>query len=227
LRDFSGFAPLRATPTDNGYIPKLLNPACRRRRIACYESPNADKNHAKNAVCLHSAVSRRHIARAQWRQLTVKNWLHRKLLDSLLVLLTQGISPNSLALCVAIGVVVGNIPVLGVSTIICTIVALIFRLNLPAIQLVQAAMAPTQLLLIIPFVRLGEWIMRTPAQAVSIKAAFALMAQGIWHSVIVLKDAILHASVAWALIAPFSIYLIYRLLTPLFQRAAAELLGQR
>jgi uncharacterized protein (DUF2062 family) len=154
----------------------------------------------------------------------VRDWLHRKLVKPLLVLLTQGISPKSLALCVAIGVVVGNIPVLGVSTILCTIVALILRLNVPAIQLVQAAMAPTQLLLIIPFVRLGEWLMHDPAQAVTIKAAFALMAQGIWHSVIVLKDAILHGTVAWALIAPFFIYLIYRLLVPLFERAAAELL---
>jgi len=124
---------------------------------------------------------------------------------------------------VAIGLVVGNIPVLGVSTIICSIVALVFRLNLPAIQLVQAAMAPTQLLLIIPFVRLGEWLMHAPRQAVSIKAGLALMAQGIWHSVVVLKDAILHASIAWALMAPFLIYLFYRLLTPLFERAAAEL----
>lgn len=154
----------------------------------------------------------------------MRNWLHRKLLKPLLVLLTQGISPKSLALCVAIGVVVGNIPVLGVSTILCTVVALIFRLNLPAIQLVQAAMAPTQLLLIIPFVRLGEWLMHDPAQAVTIKAAFALMAQGIWHSVIVLKDAILHGTVAWALVAPFSIYFVYRLLTPIFERAAVELL---
>lgn len=153
----------------------------------------------------------------------MRKWLHRRLVQPLLALLTQGISPQRLALCVAIGLVVGNIPVLGVSTIICSIVALVFRLNLPAIQLVQAAMAPTQLLLIIPFVRLGEWLMHAPRQAVSIKAGLALMAQGIWHSVVVLKDAILHASIAWALMAPFLIYLFYRLLTPLFERAAAEL----
>jgi uncharacterized protein (DUF2062 family) len=150
-------------------------------------------------------------------------WLHRKLIHPLLTLLMQGISPRRLALCVAIGVVVGNIPVLGVSTIICGIIALVFRLNLPAIQLVQAAMAPTQLLLIIPFVRLGEWLTHAPKQAVSIKAGLALMAQGIWHSIAVLKDAILHAGIAWTLIAPFSVYFIYLLLTPLFERAALEL----
>jgi uncharacterized protein (DUF2062 family) len=150
------------------------------------------------------------------------NW-HRRLQEPLLALLTQGISADRLALCVAIGVVVGNIPILGVSTIVCTVIALVFRLNLPTMQLVQAAMAPTQILLIIPFVRLGEWIVRAPVQAVSIKAALALMSQGLWHTVRVLWDAILHASLAWALVAPLFIYLLHRLLTPLFERAASQI----
>lgn len=154
----------------------------------------------------------------------MKNWLYRMLLEPLLALLRQGISPRRLALCVAIAVVVGNIPILGVSTILCAFIALIFRLNLPAIQLVQAAMAPTQILLIIPFVRLGEWIVRTPPQVVSIKAALALMSQGgVWQAVVVLRDAIFHAGLAWALTAPFCIYLIHRLLMPVFERMAAQI----
>jgi uncharacterized protein (DUF2062 family) len=154
----------------------------------------------------------------------LKNWLYRWLLEPLLALLRQGISPQRLALCVAIAVVVGNIPILGVSTILCAFIALIFRLNLPAIQLVQAAMAPTQLLLIIPFVRLGEWIVRAPPQLVSIKAALALMSQGgVWQAVVVLRDAIFHAGLAWALTAPFCVYLIHRLLTPVFERMAAQI----
>src|ERR1700678_1311668 len=100
---------------------------------------------------------------------TLYAWMYRKILEPLLGLLTQGISPDRLALCVAIGVVVGNIPILGISTILCTAIALVFRLNLPAMQIVQAAMAPTQVLLIIPFVRLGEWIARAPAEPLSIK----------------------------------------------------------
>ncbi|MGO9932365.1 MAG: DUF2062 domain-containing protein [Steroidobacteraceae bacterium] len=151
------------------------------------------------------------------------NWLHRRLVEPLLALLIQGISPDRLALCVAIGAVVGNVPILGVSTITCSIIALVFRLNLPAILLVQAAMAPTQVLLFIPFVRLGEWILRAPAQPVSIDAALALMAQGVWHAAAVLWDAILHASLAWALMAPLCIHLLRRLLTPLFERAAAQI----
>lgn len=156
----------------------------------------------------------------------MKKWLHRRLVEPLLALLRQGISPRRLALCVAIAIVVGNIPILGVSTILCTFIALIFRLNLPAIQLVQAAMAPTQLVLIIPFVRLGEWTLHVPPQLVSIRGAFALMSQGIWQAVVVLRDAILHATLAWILIAPFCIYLLHRFFTQVFERMAAQLRRQ-
>jgi uncharacterized protein (DUF2062 family) len=152
----------------------------------------------------------------------LKSWLYRRLVYPLVALLRQGISPRRLALCVAIAIVVGNIPVLGVSTILCTFIALIFRLNLPAIQLVQAAMAPTQVLLLIPFVRLGERMLRVPSEALSINAALALVSSGVWHAIVVLRAAIFHALFAWALLAPLCIYLFYRLLTPVFERTAAQ-----
>ena len=123
-------------------------------------------------------------------------------------------------MCVAVGVVIGTIPVLGVSTVLCTLVALLFRLNLPAIQLAQWAMAPIQLLLIIPFVRLGEWLLRAPPQPLSLKAGAALMQQGVGAAVVALWDAIVHASLAWALVAPVVILLLNKILTPIFKRAA-------
>ncbi len=153
----------------------------------------------------------------------MKNWLRAKILDPLLALLRQGMSPDRLALCVAIGVVVGNIPILGLSTVLCTVIALAFRLNLPAIQAVQAAMAPTQILLIIPFVRLGEWISRAPPEPLSIKAGLALLAQGAGHAIVALWDAILHAGLAWILVAPFAVYLLYKSLTPVFAHAALQI----
>ncbi|MEP6883826.1 MAG: DUF2062 domain-containing protein [Gammaproteobacteria bacterium] len=153
----------------------------------------------------------------------MKDWLRRRILAPLLALLSQGVSADRLALCVAIGVVVGNMPILGVSTILCTAIALAFRLNLPAIQLVQAVMAPTQVLLIIPFVRLGEWILRVPPQPLSIKEGLALLAGGAGHAIVVLWDAILHAGLAWIMVAPFAVYLSYKLLTPVFARAAAKI----
>jgi uncharacterized protein (DUF2062 family) len=150
-------------------------------------------------------------------------WFRRHLVDPLLMLLKQGLAPDRLALCVAIGIVVGNIPILGVSTILCIVIALAFRLNLAAIQLVQAAMAPTQVLLIIPFVRLGEWILQAPHQAISVADGLALVAHGVLNAVIVLWDAIAHAGLAWLLVAPFVTFMLYRILTPVFERVAVKI----
>jgi uncharacterized protein (DUF2062 family) len=156
----------------------------------------------------------------------VAGWLRRRIADPLLQQLQQGMSADRLALAVAVGVVVGNIPIFGTSTILCAAIALAFRLNQPAIQIAQAAMAPTQLLLIIPFVRLGEWLMRAPHQAISIKAALAFAARDTGQAAVVLRDALIHAGVAWMLVAPIAGYTIYRLLTPVFRRLRAEMFGK-
>jgi uncharacterized protein (DUF2062 family) len=153
----------------------------------------------------------------------VAGWLRRRIMDPLLQQLRHGLSVDRLALAVAVGVVVGNIPIFGASTILCAAIALAFRLNQPAIQMAQAAMAPTQLLLIIPFVRLGEWLLRAPHQAISIRAALAFAARDTGQAAAVLRDALIHAGVAWVLVAPSAVYAIYRLLTPLFRRLAADM----
>ncbi len=142
----------------------------------------------------------------------MKGWLRGRILDPLQRLLQQGVSPERLALCVAIGVVVGNIPILGTSTLLCAAIALLFRLNLPAMQIVQAAMAPTQLLLIIPFVRLGEWLLRAPP-----------LPQGGARPIVVLWDAAVDAGFAWILVAPVATFLIYKMLAPAFDRAARQI----
>lgn len=129
--------------------------------------------------------------------------LRRRVWDPLLGLLKQGVTPDRLALCVAIGIVIGNIPYFGTSTILCTIIALVFRLNLPAMLLVQAAMAPTQVLLIIPFVRLGEWLLHAPPQPLTM----------LW-------DAILHAGFAFLVVGPVAILVLYRILRPVFELVA-------
>jgi uncharacterized protein (DUF2062 family) len=150
----------------------------------------------------------------------VRAFLRRRLVDPILELLRQGVTPEKLALSLAFGLGIGIFPVLGVSTILCTVVAIGLRLNLPAIQLVNYLASPLQLVLIIPFVRVGEHLLGRAPQPLSISEGFKLMAQGIWHSVIVLWDAIVHAALGWAVLGPLIIYGLYRAFRPALQRAA-------
>lgn len=71
----------------------------------------------------------------------------------------QGITPQRLALTLALGFVLGCIPVLGIPTGLCVLVALAFRLNQPVIQLANYLAMPFQVALIVPFTRLGGKLM--------------------------------------------------------------------
>jgi uncharacterized protein (DUF2062 family) len=70
--------------------------------------------------------------------------------------LLQGISPQRLALTLALGFAIGCVPVVGVTTVLCALLALILRLNFPVIQAANWAAMPLQLVLIVPFVHLGK-----------------------------------------------------------------------
>lgn len=72
--------------------------------------------------------------------------------------LRQGISPRRLALTIALGFVLGCIPVIGIPTALCAMIAILFRLNLPAIQAANYAAMPFQVALIVPLARLGGWM---------------------------------------------------------------------
>jgi len=62
---------------------------------------------------------------------------------------TEGLSPNKIALIVAVGLVLGAFPVYGCPTILCGLAAVALRLNLPAIQLVNQMATPVQIALLI------------------------------------------------------------------------------
>ncbi|SMB99314.1 conserved hypothetical protein [Hymenobacter roseosalivarius DSM 11622] len=81
--------------------------------------------------------------------------MRRRVLNPLLGVLRQGLSPTQLALTVALGVAFGLIPVLGVTTLFSTFAAVRLRLNVAALLLISHLMSPLQLLLLIPLLQLG------------------------------------------------------------------------
>lgn len=70
-----------------------------------------------------------------------------------------GLSPESTALILAVGLVLGVFPVFLCPTILCTLAAFVFRLNFPAIQLVNQLSSPLQLVLLIPLNRIGAHLL--------------------------------------------------------------------
>ena len=82
----------------------------------------------------------------------------RALREKVVSWLSQGISPERLALTLALGFAIGCLPMIGIPTALCMLIALGLRLNVPAIQAANYAAMPLQIALIFPFVRLGGWM---------------------------------------------------------------------
>lgn len=150
---------------------------------------------------------------------TKKGFLYRKLVKPILDLLRQGITPEKIALSIALGAAIGVLPALGTTTALCAIAALVLRLNLPAIQIVNYFVYPAQIALLLPFFRLGEWLFRARHLPLSISQIYEMIHGGTWNAIKFLWTTAWHAIVAWALLAPLFVALVYVILTPLLRRA--------
>jgi uncharacterized protein (DUF2062 family) len=134
------------------------------------------------------------------------------------VWLRQGISPRRLALTLALGFAIGCIPVVGIPTLVCAAVALALRLNQPAIQAANYVVMPLQVALIVPFVRLGGWLVSSQQGALAVgtllhSSPMAMVSQ--------LGGLAGMALLAWLLIAVPAVALLTFTLTPLLRRLPA------
>lgn len=67
-----------------------------------------------------------------------------------------GLTPRKLALTLCIGTAFGIIPLVWGTSLICIIIAHVFRLNHVALQSVNYLLWPVHLLLLVPFFKLGS-----------------------------------------------------------------------
>ena len=128
--------------------------------------------------------------------------------------LRQGISPQRLALTLALGFAIGCFPVVGVPTAACAVVALALKLNQPAIQAANYVAMPLQVALIVPFVRMGGWLF-TGTSSPALTAGANL--QTLSHFVSMTGGAL----VAWLVFAGPAVALMTLALTMVFRRIPA------
>jgi uncharacterized protein (DUF2062 family) len=93
-----------------------------------------------------------------------------------------GLSPTTIALILAVGMVLGVFPVYGCPTVLCVVAAIVLRLNLPAVQLINQLVLPLQLVLLVPLNRFG-------ARVASGSAALALPDS--WRVASAARDAVI------------------------------------
>ena len=148
------------------------------------------------------------------------NWLRRRLWEPLVAQLRQGLSPERLAWSLALGLGAGVSPLVGSSTGLCILLALVFKLNQVVMQVANYLAYPLQLLLLIPFIRLGEKLFGAPSLPLNIDVIAKAIRADAWGALPVFWTSLWHGTVAWLLVTPLASALLALLLTPLFRAAA-------
>ncbi len=148
----------------------------------------------------------------------MRDFLKHRLLRPLLDQLTQGVSPDDLALTVALGVVIGIFPILGTTTAICLAVGLPLRLNQPALQAANHAMIIPQFLLIPVFVKAGESFFRLPPVTFDPRLLPGEFMAGPVAFLKMYGRAGLAGVTVWTLAAPVAATLLYYLLRRGFRK---------
>ena len=126
---------------------------------------------------------------------------------------SSGLTPQQLALTVALGVALGILPILWGTTLLCAAAAFIFRLNQAGMQLVNYLCYPLQLALFLPFYRLGERIFPSSAPA-SVAGDVHNLSSSFAH----MGGALCKAIMAWMLTAPLVMLLLYFVCVVLFRK---------
>jgi uncharacterized protein (DUF2062 family) len=133
----------------------------------------------------------------------------RRIVAPIVVQLKQGISPEKIALTVALVIVLGIFPILGSTTILCGLAAVVLKLNQPIIQLVNYFAYPLQLAFIIPIYRLGETLFHQPHIRLSIPLLFERFRTDFPQFLRDFGMIALQGIVVWCLLAPPATALLY------------------
>ncbi|MGD9084049.1 MAG: DUF2062 domain-containing protein [Desulfobacterales bacterium] len=147
--------------------------------------------------------------------------LKTKIINLVRSMVKEGMSLKKIALCIALGVTLGIFPVLGATTLLCMLAALAFRLNLPAIQLVNYMVYPVQLALLAPFYSLGSWLFSQQSMQISSENLIEMVQNDFWGSMASLWNLTLYAIFTWMVICPFLIIVLYVSLKPAISAISA------
>lgn len=145
----------------------------------------------------------------------------RRVVAPLRTQLTQGATPDRLALTIAVGTACSLVPWFGCTTVLNLGIGLWLRLNHPVMQTVNYLLSAVQLALILVYVRLGELIWRAPHLPLSLPqltAAFRADPAGFLHRFAWIG---VQATTAWLLSVPLIVAALYWPLRPALRRLAA------
>jgi uncharacterized protein (DUF2062 family) len=132
--------------------------------------------------------------------------------------LTQGITPEKLGWTIGAGLAAGIFPILGSTSILAFLVALVFRLNQPVIHIFSTMMYPVHLATILVFIRIGQKMHGVELIRFSIPELFARFTEDWLQFAKDFSLAAWHGITAWLIVTPFIVIGARLIATPILRR---------
>jgi len=151
------------------------------------------------------------------------SFFQRRVIAPITNQLKQGITPERVALTLALGLTLSVFPILGATTLLCTGAAFLLRLNQPIIQLVNYLAYPLQIVLLIPFYRAGEWLLGLQPVALSVSLLLARFRADVGQFFRDFSLIALGGILVWLLLAPPVMAALYFSLRPALRVLAARI----
>lgn len=141
----------------------------------------------------------------------------------LLALFAQGVSSHRMALAFAVGSACSLFPFLGFTSLLNLGMGWWLRLNHPLLQALNQVLGPVQLVMIVPYVRLGERVWGAPDGGFTVGEMLRVFREADWRGF--LHDfgwAGVHAFTAWLLTSPLVVGAVYFAVRPVLRRLASK-----
>jgi uncharacterized protein (DUF2062 family) len=151
-----------------------------------------------------------------------KFW-QRWFVDPVVKQLTQGVTPQKIALSLAIGSALALFPILGTTTTLCVIAGIAMKLNQPIIQGVNALCTFIYFPLMLAFVRIGDAIAGGPASNLNIPVMISMATHQPKEFLAKFGVTALHAMLGWVVVMPLWLPAIYFLALPPLRVASRRL----
>jgi uncharacterized protein (DUF2062 family) len=151
----------------------------------------------------------------------IREFLRCKVLRPLLRLMRGGVTPRRLAWSLALGIVIGINPSVGLTTLLVILLAWTLGLSQVASQIGVHVVAPLHLLLFIPFIQLGVYLFHTRRLPMSRKQIEHLSHHP-WRLFHEIWQWEWHALIVWGIVAAVAMPIL-----ALYLRRALVLLMRR
>lgn len=124
-----------------------------------------------------------------------------KILIPFKIIPRQGLSSEKLALSFTIGIIGGSFPVIGLTSAVSLLFLMLLKQNFTIVQAMNWIAAPIQLVMIIPFMRLGAIVLFKDNLSITLGHIIKAFEPGTWEGLKTVGLLHLYGMLGWIIIA--------------------------